>query len=233
MHHLLLFAKCPAPGSCKTRLIPRLGAQGASQFAQAALVDLLHLLSEAPIQRVWLYTPSTAHQTALGTVITEHLQAKWQVHPQSDGAGHDLGHRLSAAFAWAKGNIPPDQMDSSSVTFIGMDCFDLTAERVRNAAEGAARGVAQVLPAQDGGYVLLSVPANCPPDIFNGIPWSCDKTCDAQIASIRGNGVDVVVGQTLADVDEPSDLDELIKGKHKLQDFPRTLQVLEALIQDS
>lgn len=124
-------------------------------------------------------------------------------------------------------------MNGSSVTFIGMDCFDLTVERVRNAAEGAAEGVAQILPARDGGYVLLSVPASCQPDIFDGVPWSCDKTCDAQIANIKANGVDVVVGQTLGDVDEPSDLDELIKSRHKLQDFPRTLQVLETLILDN
>ena len=158
MHHLLLFAKCPTPGSCKTRLIPHLGTQGASRFAHAALIDLLQLLSETPIQKTWLYTPPEAHQNALEIITRERLLGTWQLHPQTNDLGDGLGNRLCAAFAWIKNGILPEEMESSSVTFIGMDCFELTAEMVLNAAQDAAKGVAQILPARDGGYVLLSAP---------------------------------------------------------------------------
>lgn len=227
MHHLLLLAKCPTAGSSKTRLIPRLGKEGAAQFAHAALVDHLHLLAnETALRKTWMYTPSSAQQDALGLLSAEQVATKWEAHPQSE-EGKDLGHRLSAAFTFAKSCIPPDEMDTSSVTFMGMDCFGLSAERIRQVASAAASGVAQVLPADDGGYVLLSVPARCPDSIFDDIPWSCDRTCQAQIASIERHGVTVCVGETLEDVDEPADLEGLMLNEEKLHSFPRTWKVLK------
>jgi glycosyltransferase A (GT-A) superfamily protein (DUF2064 family) len=41
---IVVVAKCPVPGKCKTRLIPLLGAQGSAQLAKAMLCDILKAL---------------------------------------------------------------------------------------------------------------------------------------------------------------------------------------------
>ncbi len=43
---IVVVAKCPLPGSCKTRLIPLLGEEGAASLARAMLSDVLSSLSE-------------------------------------------------------------------------------------------------------------------------------------------------------------------------------------------
>lgn len=43
---IVVVAKCPLPGTSKTRLIPTLGADGAAQLAEAMLADVLTTVSE-------------------------------------------------------------------------------------------------------------------------------------------------------------------------------------------
>lgn len=43
---IVVVAKCPIPGSSKTRLIPSLGADGAARLAEAMLADVLTTVSE-------------------------------------------------------------------------------------------------------------------------------------------------------------------------------------------
>jgi glycosyltransferase A (GT-A) superfamily protein (DUF2064 family) len=43
---IVMIAKCPRPSFSKTRLIPRLGIDGAAKLAQAMLSDVLTSLAE-------------------------------------------------------------------------------------------------------------------------------------------------------------------------------------------
>jgi glycosyltransferase A (GT-A) superfamily protein (DUF2064 family) len=42
---IVVVAKCPTPGQCKTRLMDRLGPDGSAALAQAMLSDVLSTLS--------------------------------------------------------------------------------------------------------------------------------------------------------------------------------------------
>jgi rSAM/selenodomain-associated transferase 1 len=226
-HHLLLFARFPRAGSCKTRLIPRLGEQGSAIFCRSALVDLLHLLSGLPIRKTWLYTPASAGDDALQLLQSEGLDSAWNVQEQTDAS--QLGDRLKNAFELAATTLPAG---AASVTFMGMDCFDLTPKHIMQAVEGTADNVAQVLPARDGGYVLLALPATCPSSVFENVPWSCDETCKAQVARIREAGLDVSLGEELDDVDDASDLDRLLHHRdEKRGAFPRLMKYLDTVVE--
>lgn len=46
---IVVVAKCPIPGQCKTRLIPLLGPDGAAKLARAMLSDVLVVLSSEEV----------------------------------------------------------------------------------------------------------------------------------------------------------------------------------------
>jgi glycosyltransferase A (GT-A) superfamily protein (DUF2064 family) len=45
MPSIVVVAKCPIPGQCKTRLIPLLGPEGSAKLAKAMLSDVLVTLT--------------------------------------------------------------------------------------------------------------------------------------------------------------------------------------------
>lgn len=229
--HLILVARFPSPGKCKTRLIPRLGAEGACAFALAALSDLLHLYASLSLQKTLIYTPESAREEIEEFLRRAGLQGSWNIHPQI--ASPDLGGRLRGALEYAQG-LCKDQdgnLQAGSVTFIGMDCFDLDPARIEQSATLATLSKARILPARDGGYVLLSVPSSCQNTIFDRIPWSSSQTCAAQIERLVETGLECDVGETLDDVDEPEDLDRLWQARgDKLTAYPRITKFLGAVM---
>lgn len=237
--HLALFARFPTSGQSKTRLIPRLGSEGASSFAQAALTDTLHHFSTVPSCRKTLfYTPATAHSNVLRLLKDESLDTAWSAHPQVDST--DLGARLSDAVGFLfddqngknnNDNSPSIEPRSTPVTLIGMDCFDLTSSMVRESMDFVAgtQGAAHLIPAVDGGYVMLTVPGECRRDVvFGDIPWSCERTGRVQLQRIEEAGLRCRVDGMLEDVDEPGDLERLWERREdKRRAFPRTVGFLE------
>lgn len=227
-------ARFPSPGKCKTRLIPRLGAEGACAFALAALSDLLHLYASLWLRKTLLYTPESAREEIEDFLRREQLQDAWGIYPQVTTP--DLGGRLRGALGYVKG-LSQDQESASlqtgSVTFIGMDCFDLDTARIQRSAALVMSTKAHILPARDGGYVLLSVPVNCQDAIFDRITWSSSQTCAAQIKRLVETGLECEIGEVLDDVDEPEDLDRLCSRRaDKLTNYPRTMKFLEAAMSD-
>lgn len=67
-------------------------------------------------------------------------------------------------------------------------------------------GKAYLNPAHDGGYGMLCVPSHAPPSIFKGIRWSSSLTAVSQLKALTDNGVDVIIGSLMNDIDEPDDL---------------------------
>ncbi|KAK9236454.1 nucleotide-diphospho-sugar transferase [Lipomyces kononenkoae] len=227
--HLVLVARFPSPGTCKTRLIPRLGEEGACAFSLAALTDMLHLFATIPVHKTLLYTPITAGPAVASFLETESLQSSWEIQPQVPAA--DLGRRLRAALEHVQGLTPNNEWSSGSVTFVGMDCFDLCSSRIQQSMSLVFPTQAHMLPARDGGYVLLTVPLGSNGTVFDRIAWSCDRTASLQIIRLAEAGVSCLLGEMLDDVDNPEDLERLWKArKHKLNQYPRTIKYLETVM---
>lgn len=229
LSHLILMARFPSPGKCKTRLIPKLGAEGACAFALAALSDLLHLYASLPLRKTFVYTPEPAREDIKEFLRREGLQHSWNIHPQAPSP--DLGGRLRGALEYAQGLFrqPDEDLQHGSVTFIGMDCFDLEPAHIQQSAAIVTPMKAHILPAQDGGYVLLSVPTNCQDTVFDRITWSSSQTCAMQIERVVETGLECEVGETQDDVDEPEDLDRLWHSREdKLTNYPRSMKFLDA-----
>lgn len=236
--HLALFARFPYPGKCKTRLIPRLGAEGACSFAYASQLDILHLFASMPFcHKTLSYTPEASRSDVEHFLHRESLSSSWDIHAQSNTPV--LGDRLIAAMEFLRKRKSTTLLESTpvasgSVTFMAMDCFDLTIPLLQRSMSFVSSSPkrAYMVPACDGGYVLLTVPLDCDAtQIFTQVPWSCDRTGNVQLERLTQAGLECAVGEALPDVDEPDDLDALWETRQKKRDsYPRVFAYLETIM---
>lgn len=191
---LAILAKAPVPGLAKTRLIPRLGADGAARLAHKLLARTLTAAERSGLPVVLFTEPDLGapqwHSVSLPRTLP--------CYPQTHG---DLGARMAAA-------VEQVLATSDGVLLSGTDCVEVSPELFREAADALARHDAILYPAADGGYALLGLRAPCPA-VFEAMPWSTAQVGALTLARLEAQGVSVFVGRTLHDVDEPADLERI------------------------
>jgi len=196
-----VLAKAPIAGFAKTRLIPALGADGAA-LLQARLTErAVATACDAAVGPVTVWaTPDEGHPGF------QALAASFDVAFARQGDG-DLGARMLAAVATAAGPC----------LVIGTDCPALTTIHLRNAADILRQGAdAVVIPADDGGYVLIGM-RQAQPALLSDMRWSTPDVMDETRRRLRKLGLAWREPVTLWDVDVPVDLERL-RGIG-LQDF--------------
>jgi uncharacterized protein len=196
--HVAVMAKQPLPGKAKTRLAPALGADGAARLAARLLAHALDQASRAAVGPVTLFLdpdaghgPTQAAACALGV----------DVQPQGDG---DLGERMERLLRAG--------LDRARAAIVmGTDAPGLDTHVLQAAAAGLARHDAVIVPALDGGFVLLGL-TRCPPGLLHGLSWSHDAVLRQTRARLAGAGLDCLELPALADIDTPDDLRHLPSG---------------------
>lgn len=207
--HVVVMAKAPVPGLAKTRLSPALGEVGAARLAAALLRDTLQRVQtlqamaaeaacvNAPsvISVEWCLTPAP-HDSAWTTYLPPGVAGLNGV--CSDQGAGDLGQRMAR----------PSQRATHlqhAVMLVGTDCPMLSAALMWQAACALQHHDAVLIPATDGGYVLLGLQQHCP-ELFAHMPWSTDAVAALTVSRMRERGWSVWLGACLPDVDEPADL---------------------------
>jgi rSAM/selenodomain-associated transferase 1 len=187
---LAILAKAPVAGAVKTRLIPALGAESAAALQARLIGRTVETACQANIGPVTLWvTPSPPHAnfTALASCFPIALAE------QPDG---DLGARMLAACDAAAG----------PAVVIGTDCPALTPAHLRQAAEVLRAGSdVVVIPADDGGYVLIGS-REPQPRLFADMTWGTDTVMAETRARLARHGLRCRELPPLWDVDRPEDL---------------------------
>jgi len=192
---IVIFAKAPIPGFCKTRLMGVLGARGAAELAANMLLRTVAIAREARIGPVELcVAPAPEHECFLSMDLGGDLL--WS--RQSEG---DLGERMATA-------VRETLSAGQNVLCIGTDCVELQASHLRDAAQSLSHRTVVITPARDGGYVMLGL-NRFDESIFQGIAWSTQSVFVQTMARISKLGWSVAEMKTLRDIDEPEDLDFL------------------------
>ncbi len=191
---LLVFAKEPTAGTVKTRLAAAIGAQEAADlYRELVAVTLAHAVAaraDATVADIELWCapdPDSAYFRELAAA------ANATRHRQPDG---DLGARMAAALADALSR-------HAQVLLVGTDCPLLDAARLADAARSLAGHDAVLVPAEDGGYVLVGAKRPLP---FADVRWSTPHALADTVAGFARAGVRHALGAPLWDVDEPADL---------------------------
>lgn len=189
---LIIFTKAAQPGFSKTRLIPALGKRGAAKLAEKMLMHTLNESVKADVGPVEMcVTPPPTEPVWKDFAIINKLKLSAQ------GNG-DLGERLSRVTKRIVEN-------GESIIIIGTDCIELTAIHLKQALNSLRYFDSILIPAIDGGYVLLGLNF-FHPSIFESVKWSTNTTCNDTINQLRKLGRTVQSFPSLRDIDEPMDL---------------------------
>ena len=192
---IAIFARAPVAGEAKTRLIPRLGAEGAAALQHALIHRALATAVAAELGSVSLWcSPECEHPAFVS------FSKRFGV-PLYQQRGADLGARMFHAFSRL--------CREREALLIGSDCPALTIAELRTAARALQEGNdAVIVPAEDGGYVLVGL-RHPVASLFYGIPWGSDGVMDHTRARLRDAGLRWRELPTSWDVDRPEDLDRL------------------------
>jgi rSAM/selenodomain-associated transferase 1 len=187
--NIAILSRAPVPGQTKTRLIPALGLAGAAELHRRLLHKTVRTALAADIGPVTLWcTPDTTHPEFAACQQLGPLRLR----PQVEG---DLGQRMLATIA-------------SPTLIIGTDCPLLSAEILEQAATALLDHDAVLIPAADGGYVLIGL-RQPNPAVFADIAWGSASVLDSTRQRLQQVGYAWAELPTLWDVDEPADLARL------------------------
>lgn len=186
---IAVFARVPQPGAVKTRLIPALGAQGAAAL-QARLIERTLATARAVGEAsacLWLSGPVETYAMPPGQ--------RWEIQQ-----GNDLGAKMAHAFLVTLAR-------SRACVLIGTDCPALQPAHVRRAFAELETNDVVVVPAEDGGYVLIAL-ATPQPKLFEDIQWGGPTVMQETRARIDAAGLRAAyLLPALPDLDTPADLE--------------------------
>ncbi len=181
---LVLFARYPIAGACKTRLIPALGAQAAAALHRHLTERTVDILRQSGCAVSIAYTGAdrTDFERWLGRDLT--------LVEQVEG---DLTAKLLAC------------LDPAPVIFFGADTPDLELRHVQQAVAALETHKVVIGPAEDGGYYLIGMRTSLPALLID-MPWSTEHVLPETLARLERMAITPVLMETLSDCDRPEDL---------------------------
>lgn len=185
-------AKAPIPGLAKTRLIPTLGAHAAAVLQERLTEQTVQTALAAGVGPVTLWcAPDTTHASFRDLAVRFPIALS----RQPDG---DLGARMLAAL----------ETGGDPTLVIGSDCPAFTPEHLRAAADVLDHADVVLIPAEDGGYVLIG--SRTPQaELFRGVSWGTPTVLAKTHERIATLNLKAVELSPLWDVDTESDLARL------------------------
>lgn len=182
--NLVLFARFPVAGHCKTRLIPSVGEQGAADIHRALTERTVSILRKA--------------SGATTVAITG-----GKVEDFADWLGEGVGFVEQVEGGLSERLLP--FVEKAPIILFGADTPDLSLEVVEAAIDGLASHRVVIGPAEDGGYYLIGMREPMP-ELLTDMPWSTDHVLPETLRRLERLGIEPLLLPTLADCDRPEDL---------------------------
>jgi rSAM/selenodomain-associated transferase 1 len=205
-----VLAKEPVPGRVKTRLCPPLRQDQAAALATAFARDTLEALAGLQGVRVRLAidpgpaSPPRISDGPAGAFPAEgpvEVARRLGLDVLAQGEG-DLGERMSrlleAALEGGGGGV-----------LVGTDSPDLPTSLVLEAFAALERADVVLVPAADGGYVLVGARRRTPSLFSIAAPWGSGRVLEATLESLSRARVTVALLEEWEDVDDAAALGRL------------------------
>jgi glycosyltransferase A (GT-A) superfamily protein (DUF2064 family) len=213
---IAVFARAPVAGRVKTRLAPALGTDGALALHRQLIESTLFRARDAALGAVTLWIDGDAQSPeVIACVKRQRVGVQTQ-------RGSDLGARMHAAFGaelaaarvaepaavpGARSAASPSAQvapGNAGCLLIGCDCPALSSTRLREAATALATRDVVLIPALDGGYVLIGL-RQPHAALFEGIVWGSAQVLAATRERIAAAGLRCAELDPLPDLDTPDD----------------------------
>ncbi len=176
-----LFARYPASGLAKTRLIPLVGAEGAAEVHRRLVERTVAIVRAAGLALV-------VHMTGGSPALFKSWLGDVPLVDQGEG---DLGDRLA--------RVP------APAILLGADIPGLTPHHLQAAVLALRRQPVAIGPATDGGYYLLGYRSPVP-FLFDDMPWGTDAVFIETVRRLDERSVPYQMLDPLDDCDRPEDL---------------------------
>ena len=197
----LVLTKAPVSSTVKTRLIPHLGEQQATDLYLSLLRRLYNTLST--LKRQGIGSTSIWISGDQRHPAFEPWQEIAEFYTQPEG---DLGIKMAAA-------VQASLQRYRLPILIGVDVPMLDVEYLSKAAQALLENDLIISPAEDGGYGLLGM-TQFHPQLFENKAWGTDSvladTC-ADLATLKQQGFNWTELPTVWDVDEVADVERYLE----------------------
>lgn len=195
---VILFAKAPVAGQVNTRLIPDIGEVAATQLQHDLIYHRLDMLTSSGLCEVRLMcAPDVQHD------CFQSCNAKYgiELHVQQ---GDDLGERMF-------NGVTEALKDYRYCIIIGTDAPALDAANIKQAIEVLRSGNQAVLvPAEDGGYVLLGL-SQPRKELFSDISWGSSEVMQQTRRRLQDNAISYIELDSCWDIDVIEDYQRYLK----------------------
>lgn len=189
---ILIFSKAPVAGQVKTRLMPHISAEQAADLHEELTLDRLQMCTAARLCDVQLWcSPDVNHPFFLDCRENYGIP----LHAQR---GSDLGERMSSAIKTMLGSY-------RKVIIIGTDAPALDKDAVASAIEQLDSADIAMVPAEDGGYVLIGASSHHD-DLLASVPWGTKRVLSSTVRNLEALGLEYGLLAECWDVDRPEDL---------------------------
>ncbi|WP_299110844.1 TIGR04282 family arsenosugar biosynthesis glycosyltransferase [uncultured Winogradskyella sp.] len=184
---LIVFARNPELGKCKTRLARVIGDVNALEVYKYLINHTASIAQKVNCDPYVFYSENITKNDSWNDL---HFNKKLQ-------HGNDLGERMKNAFEalFKKGY--------EKVVIIGSDLLDLNETIIENAFKALDNNDIAIGPAEDGGYYLLGM-KTLYPTVFNIENWGTETVYEQTLSKLIHNSVYVL--EMLNDIDTIEDL---------------------------
>jgi len=193
---IIVFARAPEKGHVKTRLASVIGEDRALAVYRELLDSVLQKTSGCGFP-VCCYSNKPNH------AYFDHWKQQDIAFRQQ--AGTDLGERMS-------NSLQTESSASVPVILMGSDCPQLSCETIHSVVDDLDKGKQVVIvPATDGGYVLIAFAGNIYAQLFEGINWSTDIVLQQTEAKLKLLGLSYSLLEPLLDIDTFDDYQDWLR----------------------
>lgn len=191
---ILVFAKFPEIGRCKTRLAKGLGERNTLRIYRALLDHTLAVVQSAPGLGVLCVDPDEH--------VTDGPQwAAGMDEYRAQGPGK-LGEKLERAVRESFGK------GARRVILMGCDCPQISKDSVVSSFQALEQHDVVLGPTTDGGYYLIGLKEDLP-FLFREIPWSSGKVLTKTLNALNFHSLSYILLDKFSDVDTQADFDRV------------------------
>ena len=186
---LIIFARNPELGKCKTRLAKTIGDEAALEIYKHLLLHTSNVAKSIAADRYIFYSEAIQKKDIWDDGIFKKKR-------QFEG---DLGMKMEHAFSLIF------QMGYDKVIIIGSDLLELKPKHINQAFQYLNTHDAVIGPAKDGGYYLLGL-TRMHEFLFKNKSWSTPTVLEETLNDLSEKNIKFTTLETLNDIDTYDDL---------------------------
>ena len=196
---ILVFAKAPIAGTVKTRLVPHITHEQAAELQQELIHDRLQMCRSSRLCDIQLWCSPDVNHEFFGVCSDLYGVTLRQQ------KGDELGERMMNA-------IKQSLTNNKKVIIIGTDAPALDAELLDKAITALNQRQIVLVPAEDGGYVLLGAVVHND-KLLEGVSWGEVDVLSNTCSNIERLNLSYELVDQCWDVDRPEDLERYLSLK--------------------